>query len=369
MAEKELEKQTLTVNFGPQHPSTHGVLRLVIELDGEKIINVEPVIGYLHRSIEKIAEFRSYSQVIPFLDRCDYLTGLSTELAYVMAVEQLMEIDVPERAKYIRTIMVELNRVVSHLFFYGTYGMDLGALTALLYAFRERERGLDLIEMVTGYRMTPNYMRIGGVKLDLPGSFLGMLLNYLDDLELKLKEYDDLLTGNEIFQLRTRGIGNMEKEWAIDLGLTGPLLRATGFDWDLRKDNPYLIYDSFDFDVPTGENGDCFDAYMVRMKEIKESIKIIRQAVDKLPEGKFRVPMPYVIKPPKGDSWVRIESPRGELGIYVVSDGSERPYRFKLKGPSFVNLQIIPDLLKGQYIADAVALLALLDPVMGEVDR
>lgn len=369
MAQKELEKQTLTVNFGPQHPSTHGVLYLVIELDGERIVEVVPKIGYLHRSIEKIAEFRSYNQVIPFLDRCDYITALSTELAYCMAVEQLMGLDVPERAKYIRTILVELNRIVSHTFFYGTYGMDLGAFTPLFYGFREREKGLDLLEAVTGYRMTPNYMRIGGVKLDLPEGFLDNLDEYLNEVTEALKEYDNLLTGNEIFLARTKGIGNMKPDWAIDLGLTGPMLRATGFKWDLRKDDPYLIYDRFDFDVCTGQNGDCFDAYQVRLNEIRESIKIIRQAMKDLPDGKHKIPMPSVIRPPKGDSWVRIESPRGEIGVYVASDGSERPYRFKLRPPSFVNLQIIPDLLRNQYIADAVALLALLDPVMGEVDR
>lgn len=369
MAQKELEKQTITVNFGPQHPSTHGVLCLVIELDGERVVDVVPKIGYLHRSIEKIAEFRSYNQVIPFLDRCDYLTALSTEMAYCMAVEQLMDIELPERAKYIRTILVELNRIASHLFFYATYAMDLGAFTPLFYGIREREKALDLLESVTGYRLTPNYMRIGGVKLDFPDGFLENLDEFLNELPEAMKEYDNLLTGNEIFQARTKGVGNMKPEWAVDLGLTGPVLRSTGFKWDLRKNDPYLIYDRFDFEVQTGNNGDCFDGYMVRLNEIHESIKIIKQAMRDLPDGKHKIPMPSVIRPPKGDSWVRIESPRGEIGVYIASDGSERPYRFKLRAPSFANLQIVPGLLKGQYIADAVALLALLDPVMGEVDR
>lgn len=367
--EKSPEKQTVTINFGPQHPSTHGVLYLVVELDGERIVGVEPKIGYLYRSIEKMIEFRSYNHVIPFLDRCDYITALSTELAYVLAVEQLMQIEPPERAQYIRTIMVELSRIISHIFFYGAYGMDLGALTPLLYAFRDREIGLDLIEMVTGYRLTPNYMRIGGVKFDLPDGFLEKLDNYLNVLPKYLKEYDDLLTGNEIFLNRTKNVGIMAKEWAINIGITGPLLRGTGYKWDIRKDDPYLIYDNFDFDIPTGENGDCYSAYQVRLKEIRESMKIIRQAMSKLPDGKYRHSQPVVIRPPKGESWFRVESPRGELGIYIVSDGTERPYRMKIRAPSFVNLQAIPDMFRGQYIADTIAILGALDPVMGEVDR
>lgn len=359
----------LIVNFGPQHPSTHGVLRLVIELDGEVIVKVTPVIGYLHRSIEKICEFRSYNQVIPFLDRCDYITGISTELCYCMAVEKLMGIEVPERANYIRTIMVELNRIASHIFFYGTYAMDLGAVTPFMYVFREREKILDLLESVTGYRLTPNYIRIGGVKLDLPEGFIEKLLAFLDELPTYLSEYDDLLTGNEIFHLRTVGIGKMSQDWAKNVGITGPLLRGTGLKWDLRKDDPYLIYDRFDFDVPVGLQGDCFDSYEVRMTEIRESIKIIKQAVSGLPDGTYKLPMPSVIRPPEGESYVRIESPRGEIGIYIQSDGSERPYRFKLRPPSLMNIQSVPEILEGVNIADAIAILGVIDPVMGEVDR
>lgn len=360
---------TLTVNFGPQHPSMHGVCRLVIDLDGEKIINVTPRLGYLHRSIEKICEFRSYSQVIPFLDRCDYITGLSTELAYVLAVEKLMGIEPPDRANYIRTILVELTRIASHIFFYATYGMDLGAYTPTMYGWREREKILDLLESVTGYRLTPNYMRIGGVKLDLPDGFLNQTMDFLKELPGFLSEYDDLLTGNEIFQMRTQGVARIDPKWAINMGVTGPLLRATGLKWDLRKDDPYLIYDRFDFDVPVGKQGDCFDAYEVRMMEIRESVKIIKQAVEAIPDGSIKIPMPAVIKPPKGSSYVRIESPRGELGIFVQSDGSERPYRFKLRPPSLMNIQAVPDLLKGVDIADAIAIFGVVDPVMGEVDR
>lgn len=366
---ESIKTDTFTINFGPQHPSTHGVLRLVMELDGEKIKEVEPVLGYLHRSIEKICEFRNYNQVFPFLDRCDYITGLSTELAYALAVEKLMGIEPPERGNYIRIIMVELARIASHLFFYSTYGMDLGAITPIIYGFKEREKVLDLIEMTTGYRLTPNYMRIGGVKYNLPDGFIEQTLKFVNELPGYLAEFGDLLTGNEIFNLRTREVGKIEKNWAIDIGVTGPLLRASGFKWDLRKDDPYSIYDRFDFDIPVGEKGDCFDAYEVRMKEIHESIKIIKQAIEKLPDGKFRVPLPSVIKPPKGESYVRIESPRGEIGIYVVSDGSERPYKFKIKPPSLMNIQAIPDLFKDMYIADCVAIFGVIDPVMGEVDR
>lgn len=363
------EKDTLIVNFGPQHPSMHGVCRLLIELDGEKIVNVTPMLGYLHRSIEKICEFRSYNQVIPFLDRCDYITGLSTELAYVMAVEKLIEIAPPERAEYIRVILVELNRIASHVFFYGTYGADLGAFTPMMHSFREREKILDLLESVTGYRLTPNYMRFGGVKEDLPDGFLEKTIKFLDEFPFYLKEYDDLLTGNEIFMIRTQDVGKRTKKKAIEMGVTGPLLRATGFKWDIRKDDPYSIYDRFDFDIPVGIQGDCYDTYCVRMKEIRESMKIIRQAIDKIPDGPYKIPIPSVVRPPKGESYMRIESPRGEVGIYVQSDGSERPSRFKLRPPSLMNIYALPDVLKGVTIADAIAIFGVVDPVMGEVDR
>lgn len=361
--------ETVRLNMGPQHPSTHGVLFVILYLDGEVIVDADPNIGYLHRSIEKIAENRSYSQVIGYLDRNDYMTAFSNELGYVMAVEQMLGIEVPERAEYLRVIVVELNRIASHLLFAAAYGMDLGAITPFFYGFREREKVLDLFDMIAGYRMTPNYLRVGGVKEDIPEGFLEKTLEFVEEFPTRLDEYEALLTTNEIFLIRTKDVGNWTKEQAINLGITGPMLRATGFKWDLRKEEPYSVYDKFDFEIPVGEKGDCYETFVVRMQEMRESAKIVKQAIENLPEGEVRTRLPRIIKPPKGEAYTRIESPRGELGNYVVSDGTGRPYRHKVRAPSFVNLMTLQEILKGWKVADVVAIIGILDIVLGEVDR
>lgn len=365
----EIRTETIMVNFGPQHPSTHGVLFVLVELDGEVVVGVEPKIGYLHRAIEKLSENRKYNQVIPLFDRCDYLSAFSNELGYVMAVEKLLGVEVPERAEYIRVILVELNRIASHLLWLSAYGLDLGALTPLFYAFREREKILDLFEMAAGYRLMPNYLRFGGVKEDLPSDFTKKALEFVEEFPSRVDEYEGLLSENEIFLVRTKGIGKWKREEMINVGVTGPMLRATGLKWDLRKSEPYSIYDRFEFEIPVGENSDCYDVYQIRMKEMRESAKIVRQAIEGLPEGKVRAKLPLVVKPPAGESYVRIEAPRGELGVQVVSDGSEQPYRVKIRTPSFVNLMALPVILKGWKVADFIAILGILDVVLGEVDR
>lgn len=365
----ELRTEELQVNFGPQHPSMHGVLFLRVTLDGEVMTHIEPVIGYLHRSMEKIFEYRTYAQGTAIIDRADYMSAFFNEYAYVCPVEKLMEVEVPERAQYIRVLLMELNRIASHLLFYGGYGMDIGAISPFLYCWREREKINDLFELASGYRLHPNYFRVGGVKEDVPEAFLEETAKFCDSFAGWLEEYNTLLTGNEIFHVRTRGVGKMKPEWAINLGMTGPLLRATGLKWDLRKNDSYCIYDKFDFDIPVGEQGDCFDAYWIRMAEMEQSLKIVQQALSRMPDGKVRTKVPFNVRPPKGEAYARIESPRGELAVYIVSDGSDKPYRAKLRAPSFVNLEAVPELLKGALVADAIALVGIFEPVMGEVDR
>lgn len=367
---KKLQTKTVTVNFGPQHPSTHGVLYIKAELDGEIIVKADPIIGYLHRSMEKIFEDRYYNQCIAIVDRADYIGPIFNEMAVVLAVEKLLQVQIPERAQYLRVMLMELNRIASHGFFWGTYGQDLGCFfTTFLWLWREREMAYDLLEEITGYRMHHNYMRFGGVLKDAPEGWLERLEAFMDEMEKRVEVYENLLTYNEIFLARTKNVGEITRKWAVDWGITGPILRATGTQWDLRKNDPYSIYDRFDFDIPTGTNGDCWDGYKVRMEEIKQSIKIIRQALSEIPGGPTRAKLPMRVKPPKGEAYVRIEGPRGELGCYVVSDGSEKPYRMKLRAPSFVNLASAQELLQGELIADFIALLGLYDPVMGEVDR
>lgn len=365
----ELKTEGLTVNFGPQHPSTHGVLVLRMVLDGELVIGAEPLIGYLTRTIEKIFENRTYLQGIAITDRLDYLSGVQNELAFILPIEKLMDIDVPERAQYIRVITSELYRISSHLLSYGTFGLDAGAISPFVYSFREREKILDIIEMAMGYRLHPNYFRVGGVKEDVTDEFLKYSVRFCEELPGWLEEYNGLLTGNEIFQMRTRKVGKISQEFAINAGITGPLLRSTGLKWDLRKDDPYSIYDRFDFDVPVGEEGSCFDAYFVRLREMAESAKIILQAISKLPDGPVRAKVPFNVRPPAGEAFARIESSRGEFGVYMVSDGSDRPYRAKVRAPSFMNLAQLPEMLKGWLVADSIVLIGAFDPVMGEVDR
>jgi NADH-quinone oxidoreductase subunit D len=367
--EKILDTDGFIVNMGPQHPSTHGVLRLILKLDGEEILSAVPDIGFLHRGMEKIAENRTYLQFIPYTDRVDYLSAMSSNMAYVLAVERLADIPVPRRAEFLRVIMLELNRIASHLLWMGTLGLDLGAFTPFLYAFREREVILDLFEMTCGARLTYSYFRFGGVSKDIPPEFMPALKNFLPDLKKKIAEYDVLLTNNVIFLGRTKDIGILPKEMAIDYGVTGPNLRGSGVRWDLRKDDPYSIYSEFEFDIPIGSKGDCWDRYNVRIEEMRQSIRIIEQAIETIPPGNVSNGLMPNLRIEPGELYSRTESPRGELGIYLVSDGSNKPYRLKIRSPSFSNLSVLPEIAKGWKIADVVAILGSIDVVMGDVDR
>ena len=356
------------LNMGPQHPSTHGVLRVILELDGETVVKATPVLGYLHRGIEKLAESRTYPQFIPYTDRLDYVASMCNNLAYCQTVEKLMQVEVPERAEFIRVIMAELNRIASHLLFIGSTALDLGGMTGMLYTFRDREYILDMFNLAAGSRLTYSYVRIGGVMNDLSPEFLGLLQKYLAELPGMLQEYDELINGNEIFQARLKGVSVVPAERLFSLGVTGPVLRAAGVRADLRKTRPYGIYDRFQFDVPTGTVGDNWERYMMRVLEIRESAKIITQALEGLPEGPIMAKIPKVIKPPAGEVYHANESPRGELGFYIVSDGSTKPYRLHIRRPTFYNLGSIEELCRGVKIADMPAVLAVLDPCMGEAD-
>ena len=359
----------LMVNMGPQHPSTHGVFRLVIWVDGERIVRVEPHIGYLHRGSEKICESEQYNQIVTLFHRLDYVGNLNNELAFCLAVEKLTETVVPERAEYIRVILCELNRIASHMLFYGVYGLDAGATTPMLYGFRERERVQELFESVTGARMMHNYIRIGGVKEDVPADFEKNVRKLLDDLKQGVEECDSLLSQNEMFLARTKGVGVISGDEALEYGVTGPALRASGVVEDVRVTDPYSIYERFDFGIPVGSMGDCWDRYFVRVEEMRESIKIIEQALSELPKGEISAKVRRIVRPPAGDVFIRTESPRGDLGVYIVSDGSDKPYRVKVRPPSFANLQALEYMLKDTYIADAVLVLGSIDIIMGEVDR
>ena len=357
------------VNMGPQHPSTHGVFRMVMAVDGEVVVDVEPHIGYLHRGSEKLSENELYVQVVTLFDRLDYISNLNNEMVFCRSVEKLMGLEIPERAEYIRVILCELNRVASHLLFFGTFGLDAGAMTPVMYTFREREKIQSMFEMVTGARMMHNYIRIGGVKNDVPEDFHRRMHELIAELRKGIDESDKLLSFNEIFLARTKGIGVISADKAINYGMTGPSLRASGIPMDIRKDEPYSVYDRFDFGIPIGENGDCWDRYYVRVEEMRQSMKIIEQALDQIPEGSTITPTRLVLRPPKGQVYVRGENPRGELGVYLVSDGADRPYRVKVRPPSFCNLMAIKELIKGTYVADSVVILGSLDIVLGEVDR
>ncbi|MDA8218956.1 MAG: NADH-quinone oxidoreductase subunit D [Dehalococcoidales bacterium] len=364
------DDHTIVVNMGPQHPSTHGVFRLVVKVDGELMVDVEPVFGYLHRGIEKVGEGRTYLQVTPLTDRLDYFSGMLNNYAYALAVEGLAGIEVPERAQYIRVIMGELNRIASHALANGFWSSDLGCyFTPVLFAFRDREKILDLFEMTCGQRMTFNYIRYGGVARDLPEEFIPACRKLLDELPRLIDEYEALLTENEIVVARTKGVGIIPAETAINYSMSGPALRASGVPYDVRRSAPYGIYDRFDFDVITGEVGDSFDRYMVRVKEMRESVKIVRQALRDIPEGPVHADVPRLLQPPPGEYYGRLESSRGELGIYLVSDGSVSPWRFHVRAPSFVNLGILREALVGWKISDAIAILGSIDIVLGEVDR
>ena len=364
-----IRTEEMLLNVGPQHPSTHGVFRLVLKIDGEIIKEATPVIGYLHRGTEKIAENLQYTQIIPYTDRMDYLSAMTNNYVICHAVETMMDIKVPERAEYLRVISMELGRIASHLVWWGTNLLDIGAVSPFLYAFREREMIINLLNELCGARLTFNYMRVGGVKWDAPEGWIEKVEEFIPYMREQLKGYHDLVSGNEIFINRVKGVGTYTQEEAINYSLSGANLRCTGIKYDLRKDAPYSIYDRFDFDVPVGSVGDAWDRYMCRMLEIEESLKILEQAVAQFPnEGDILAKVPKIIKAPKGEGYVRIESPRGEIGCYIASDGKKEPYRLKFRRPSFYNLQILPKLLEGENIANLITILGGIDIVLGEVD-
>ena len=386
--------KVMTLNVGPQHPATHGVLRVQIDLDGETILRAEPIIGYLHTGIEKNMEAKTYTQAITMTDRMDYLAPMSNNLVYVLAVEKLMGVEVPLKAQYIRVLLTELTRINSHLVWLGTHATDIGAMTMLLYCFREREKILQIYEFVSGVRMMSSYFRIGGLAQDVPSGFDKRVKEILDTFPARFDEYEGLLTENKIWKNRTIGIGKISAEEAIKSGLSGPLLRASGVNWDIRKSDPYSSYDKFEFEVPLGQNGDTYDRYKCRVTELRQSLRIVRQALEGMPEGNYittdrKVAPPSKdevlknmeqlihhfkywsegIKPLVGDAYVSIESPKGEIGCYVVSDGSPKPYRVHFRPPSFINISALNKLVKGHMISDLIAIIGTTDIVLGEIDR
>ena len=389
------QAKTMVLNMGPQHPSTHGVLRILLELDGETVVKAIPDLGYLHTGIEKSCEDKTYSQAITLTDRMDYLNPLGNNLVYCLAVEKLLGIEVPKRAQYIRVLLVELQRISSHLVWLGTHAIDMGAMSVFLYCFREREEILKIFEFVAGQRMMTSYIRIGGLALEPPTGYLQRVEKFLNIMPDRIDDYESLLTGNRIWMGRLKGIGVISPEDAVALSMTGPTLRASGLAYDNRKMFPYSSYEEFDFDVPTRTDSDCFGRYMIRVAEMRESLKIIRQAISKIPpEGPVRTDAPGIVpperekmktemealiyhfkiftegfSPPPGEVFVTVESPRGELGAFVVSDGSPKPWRVHFRSPSYINLQALPKLVEGQLISDVIACIGTIDIVLGEVDR
>lgn len=384
----------MNLNLGPQHPATHGVLRVELELDGEVVVKATPHVGYLHTGIEKTAESKLYYKIIPMTDRTDYLAPMSNNLGFVLAVEKLLGLEMPEKVIYARVLLTELTRIASHLVWVGTHALDLGAMSMLLYAFREREMIIDIYEAVSGQRMMSTYFRIGGLAYDLPEDFDSKVRNILKIIPEKLKDYERLLNDNKIFRKRTIGVGTISAEDAINCGLTGPNLRGSGINYDVRKANPYCGYDKFEFNVPLGKNCDVYDRYLIRMEEMKQSLRIVRQALDGLPSGPYRVHAPGIVlppkedvlskmeslifhfklitdgfKPPKGAVYQAIEAPKGELGYYISSDGTNKPHRMRVRPPSFVNLSALPKMIEGRLVADVIAAIGSIDIVLGEVDR
>jgi NADH-quinone oxidoreductase subunit D len=372
---RTIRTEEMLLNMGPQHPSMHGVLRLELVVDGEIIVDVVPQIGYLHRCFEKHAEsMTNYQQVIPYVDRMDYCAAMNMDFGYVIAVEKLLGIKVPERVEYIRVIMAELQRIASHLIAAGTYGLDIGAWTPFLYMFRDRERILDLYEMTCGARLLYNYMWVGGLSHDIPHGFIDKAKDFCKYFRPKIKEYNDLLSYNEIFIKRTANVGVLPADVAVAYGVSGPVLRGSGVNFDLRRDDPYSIYNRFEWEPQIGKGemgtvGDCWDRYIVRIREMEQSINIVEQALNQIPEGDVASAIPKRIRPNPGDVYARTESARGEIGFYVVSDGSAKPYRVKGRSPCFVNLSVLPEISKGSMIADMIAIAGSLDIVLGEVDR
>ncbi len=394
--EKPLQTKELTVSMGPQHPSTHGVLRLVLELDGETVVKCTPHVGYLHRGVEKLAEGMTYLQALPLSDRLDYISSMSNNVGYCLAVERLFGIEAPDRAKFIRTIVCEMTRISSHIIWVATHALDLGAMTVFLYSFREREWLLDLFEMLCGARLTVSYPRIGGVRNDVSQEFIDSLYKFTEEFPGRIEEYETLIDQNRIWLGRTKGIGVISAEEAINWGLSGPVLRGSGVDYDIRKRFPYDAYDKVDFDVPLGRNGDVYDRYRCRMEELRQSVRIIRQCIERLPRGPVMTPdAPKFTLPPKervladmeslihhfvlitkgpmaapeGEIYVATEVPKGELGFYIVSDGTGKPYRMRVRAPSFVHVSLLPRLCEGGMVADVVANIGTIDIVLGECDR
>ena len=366
------EGELLEIALGPHHPSTHGVFRMDVVLDGERVVKLKPVFGYLHRNHEKIAETATYLSSMPYTDRLDYMCSLTNNWAYALAVEKLAGIQVPERAEYIRVITAELTRLQNHASSIGFLTQEMGASgTPLMYAFREREKILDLFESLTGSRMMCNYMRFGGCRVELPSGWLEQTKKVVEAFPRFLDEYEQLLTGNEIFMARAQGVGVLKKELAINAGVSGPMLRASGVNYDIRKVDKYGIYDRFDFKIPLGEHGDVYDRYMIRMLEMRESLKILNQALRDIPPGPIMDAKAKIhgFRPPAGEAYGRIESPKGELGFYLISDGSPNPYRYRVRPPSFINLTVLEDLCLGHTVADVMVILGSVDIVMGEVDR
>ena len=370
-----IETGEMVINMGPQHPSTHGVLRLKIHTDGEIVSKIEPVIGYLHRCFEKHCEKLSYEQIVPFTDRCDYLASMHMDHAYSIAVEKLLDIELPDRVEYIRVIIAELQRIASHLVAVGTFGLDVGAITPFTWTIRDRERVLDLFETLCGARLLYNYIWPGGVSHDLPPKFIERTLDFLDYFDPQIDELNNLLTTNKIFIERTADVGILPPEVGINFGVSGPSLRGSGVNFDLRKNEPYSIYSKFDFDVPVGEGlmgtvGDCWDRFYVRILEMRESVKIIRQALASMPkDGDVHQSLPKKIRPPKGSVYARTETPRGDLGYYIESDGSPIPYRLKMRSPAFTALSVMDEIAAGWLLSDVLAILGSLDIVLGEIDR
>jgi NADH-quinone oxidoreductase subunit D len=387
-------KETMIINMGPQHPSTHGVLRIVLELDGEVVVKATPDIGFLHRGLEKLAESKTYHQCIPLTDRMDYVAGMSNNLAYVMAVEKLLGLEVPPRAQAVRVLLCELQRIASHIFWLGTHAHDIGAMTPLFYSLRERDEILFLFEMVCGSRLTPSYFRVGGLAQDLPDGFEEKCREFTRTFPAHADEYETLLTKNAIWMRRTQGVGRISAEEAVNWSLSGPILRASNVNWDLRRSMPYSGYEAYDFIVPTGKNGDVYDRYLVRMMEMRQSNEIVRQVLDRMPGGAVLVDNPHVVYPakfrvqesiealihhfhlategfptPQGEVYASVESPKGELGFYLVSDGSNKPWRFRVRPPSFINLSALSTMVQGRLVADVVAIIGSIDIVLGEVDR
>ncbi len=393
--EKKLETKNLTISLGPQHPATHGVLRLVLELDGETVVKCTPYVGYLHRGIEKLSEYKTYLQIIPITDRLDYISSLSNNIGYCVAVEKLFAIEVPERADFIRTITAEMTRIASHLLWLATHALDLGAMTVFLYAFREREWIIDLFEKLCGARLTVSYARIGGVRNDVPEGWLKDLYNFTEEFPKRIEEYETLIDQNRIWFKRTKGIGVISAEEAINWGLSGPTLRGSGVPYDVRKFMPYAAYNKIEWEVPIGKNGDVYDRYRCRMEELRQSNRIIRQCIEKIPDGPVMADAPKFTLPPKdkvlsdiehlihqfvlitkgpmtapiGEIYSAIEAPKGELGFYIVSDGTGKPYRMKIRAPSFVHASVLPRLCIGHLVADVIANIGTIDIVLGECDR